>query len=96
MRKDQGTEMSNTRVSLGTIWAKLTVGRLLWKEEGRAVVRAGVCAVLREPVTSGAFSFWLLVPESVSSSSGANPCPYSLSPQGLTLDDEAVAALPYL
>lgn len=78
MRKDQGAEMSNTTESawdhLGEAecWPAPVEGR-----QGGAVVRAGVCAVLKEPVTSGAFSFCLLVPESLSSSSRANPCPYS-------------------
>jgi len=56
------------------IWTKLNV--CLWQEEGRAVARAGMCVVLKEPSPQNVFSFCLLVPESLRSSSGVSLCPY--------------------
>lgn len=75
---------SSVRKDMGNpdlIWTKLNVCQPLWQEEGRAVARAGMCVVLKEPSPQNVFSFCLLVPESLRSSSGVSLCPYGSWPQ---------------
>lgn len=72
MRKDRGTGMCNTSESAWVMWAKLSVGWLLWEEGWCLCCSEGTCHLTCLQLLS-------VVPENISSSPGTNPCPHDPS-----------------
>lgn len=85
VKRDTGTGMCNTTESAWAMWAKLSAGWLLG-EEGCS---EGTCHLRCLQLLSA-------VPENISSSPGTSPCPHDPARPRLTLDYQAVAALPHI